>query len=85
MPESSKKDYVCPQCKRLVYERTMTICGYCGAALPKDFMLSEEEIAAMKQEKEKNEAERQRLEQEPKSGFRPKKSFKGPGESELTL
>lgn len=58
MAKPPLKEYHCPQCKRLIYDRMNPVCGYCGAALPKEFRLSAEEIAAIQKEKAELEAER---------------------------
>jgi hypothetical protein len=41
---------ICPSCKRAVYSRKRTTCGYCGAVLPEEFHMSLDEIAAMQAE-----------------------------------
>jgi ribosomal protein L37AE/L43A len=48
-----KSKYTCPKCKRLMYTRQSRKCQFCGAELPEDLLLSEEEI-------EKNKKQRQR-------------------------
>jgi hypothetical protein len=61
----------CPHCNRLLYSRRHKTCGFCGGALPPEFVFSEEKIAELDAEKEaiaerraqakaKEEEERQR-------------------------
>jgi hypothetical protein len=38
----------CPSCNRLLYSRQHKTCGFCGAVLPPEFLLSDDEIAAIK-------------------------------------
>jgi hypothetical protein len=63
----------CPHCNRLLYSRQHKSCGFCGAQLPPEMLLSDEEIAALKAEqnaiaerralaKEKEDEERKRRE-----------------------
>ena len=40
----------CPSCNRLLYSRQRKTCGFCGATLPPEVLLSEDEIAAIKAE-----------------------------------
>jgi len=42
----------CPICKRLLYSRQHKKCGFCGAELPPEALLSEDEIAAIKTEQQ---------------------------------
>jgi hypothetical protein len=42
----------CPSCNRLLYSRTRKTCGFCGADLPLEVRLSDDEIAAIKAEQE---------------------------------
>ena len=49
----------CPSCQRLLYDRRLTHCGYCGAAIPKSLRFTDEQIAAIDQDMA--ELEEQRL------------------------
>lgn len=40
----------CPECDRLIYSRIHPKCGYCGAVLPPECRLSDDEIGAIKEE-----------------------------------
>ncbi|MEY4485468.1 MAG: hypothetical protein RL693_2920 [Verrucomicrobiota bacterium] len=40
----------CPSCNRLLYSRSRRTCGFCGAVLPPEVLLSDEKIAAIKAE-----------------------------------
>ena len=42
----------CPNCQRLLYSRRHKKCDFCGAVLPPEALLSEEEITAIKSEQE---------------------------------
>lgn len=48
----------CPFCKRLLYSRQHKECGYCGEELPEEFRLTEDEIEAMRAEKQAIEQRR---------------------------
>ena len=39
-------NHPCPNCKRELYNRRQTHCGYCGAEIPKELRFTPEEIAA---------------------------------------
>jgi len=46
----------CPKCGGVVYTRRNKLCGFCGAQLPPEFLLTEAEIAALdKAEAARNE------------------------------
>ena len=60
----------CPHCNRLLYSRLQPKCGFCGAELPPECRLSEDEAAMLREEmrliderraaaKEKEEEERE--------------------------
>jgi len=49
----------CPHCDRLLYSRSRPTCGYCGAVLPAEILLSDAERDRIKQEKA--EIERRRV------------------------
>ena len=40
----------CPNCNRLLYSRIQPKCGYCGAVLPSECRLPEEEVEKLKEE-----------------------------------
>lgn len=48
----------CPKCKRVLYNRRLAHCGFCGAEIPKSIRLNAEEIAAS--DREMAELERRR-------------------------
>lgn len=48
----------CPACNRLLYSRRHRHCGFCGAELPPEALLTEEEVAAIEAEKKEIEARR---------------------------
>jgi len=37
----------CPSCKRVLYNRRLTHCGFCGAQIPESLRFTPEEIAAI--------------------------------------
>jgi predicted amidophosphoribosyltransferase len=56
----------CPSCERVLYNRRLALCGYCGAEIPVDRRFTEQEIARLDQEmaelkarSEQREAERE--------------------------
>jgi hypothetical protein len=53
-------EYVCPKCKRAVLSRRHKNCQYCSAELPKEFLLTESEIAKDNQDWEKMQQDRMR-------------------------
>jgi hypothetical protein len=42
--------YHCPTCRRLLYNRRLTHCGFCGAQIPESLRFTPEEIAALDRE-----------------------------------
>jgi hypothetical protein len=42
----------CPHCQRLLYSRQHRTCGFCGKELPKELLLTDEEILALKTEQD---------------------------------
>lgn len=48
----------CPSCQRLLYDRRLTHCGYCGAAIPASMRFTTERIAEIDQEMEELENQR---------------------------
>ena len=49
----------CPQCQRPIYSRQHPRCGYCGAALPAEFLLAAHEVDEIKEEMRESEMRRQ--------------------------
>lgn len=43
-------EYKCPTCQRVLYNRRLEHCGFCGAAIPEELRFTAEEIAAMDRE-----------------------------------
>ncbi len=37
----------CPTCQRVLYNRRLTHCGFCGAEIPESLRFTPEEIAAL--------------------------------------
>lgn len=50
--------YHCPACKRVLYNRRLTHCGFCGSQIPESLRFTPEEIAAL--DKQMAELEEQR-------------------------
>lgn len=52
----------CPSCQRLLYDRSLTHCGYCGARIPESLRFTKEQIAAIDRDMAELEEQRhQRL------------------------
>lgn len=60
--------FVCPNCDRPVPNRKARLCGYCGAAVPEEFLISEEDQAKLKAQQQ---AERKRHEEHKKDNPEP--------------
>ena len=63
----------CPSCKRVLYNRRLTHCGFCGAQIPDDLRFTPEEIAALDQriaelEEQRSQRERVAAEEEKRDG-----------------
>jgi len=54
--------YHCPTCQRLLYNRRLTTCGFCGALIPASLRFTAEEIAAL--DKKMVELDEQRAQRE---------------------
>ena len=54
--------YNCPTCDRLLYNRRLTHCGFCGAQIPEELRFTPEEIAVL--DGKSAELEAHRLERE---------------------
>jgi hypothetical protein len=50
----------CPHCQRLLYSRRHQTCGFCGGELPAECLLSEYEVAEIKEEQQEIAARRAR-------------------------
>jgi len=60
--------HCCPSCKRVLYNRRLKSCGFCGAPIPDELRFSSEEIAALDRkiaelEKRRNRREREMAEE----------------------
>ena len=40
-------NYLCPKCHRVIYNRRLHYCGFCGAVIPNELRFSAEEIAEL--------------------------------------
>ena len=40
----------CPSCQRVIYNRRLTRCGFCGAEIPESLRFTPAEIAALERE-----------------------------------
>ena len=54
--------YHCPSCQRLLYNRRLTRCGFCGAKIPESLRFTSEEATAV--ENKIRELEEQRVQRE---------------------
>lgn len=43
-------DYICQECRRVLYNRRLTHCGFCGAPIPEELRFTPEQIAKLDQE-----------------------------------
>ena len=71
---------LCPACQRILYNRALTHCGFCGAKIPEQLRFNAEEIAAL--EKLKADLEQDRVEREraaSEQGWRKKQEESGFG------
>ena len=50
--------YRCPSCGFQIFNRRVSTCESCGAALPSELLFSQEQIAALDAEHEKSEKQR---------------------------
>ena len=48
---SAPKEFRCPNCHALIYSRKPMICGHCGARLPSELLLNDQEAEARKEER----------------------------------
>jgi len=56
--------YHCPKCKRVLYDRRLKHCGFCGATIPDEFRFTPEESAALGRKATELDAKRKQREQE---------------------
>jgi hypothetical protein len=42
--------HYCPNCRRVLYNRRLKCCGYCGASIPEELRFTPEESAALDHE-----------------------------------
>ena len=59
---SPAMNHECPSCHRSLYDRHLTQCGYCGAAIPESLRYTAEEIADL--DRQTAELEEQQKERE---------------------
>jgi hypothetical protein len=43
-------NYLCPSCQRVLYNRRLTHCGFCGAPIPEALRFTPAELAALNRE-----------------------------------
>ena len=53
----------CPSCQRVLYNRRLTHCGFCGALIPESLRFTPDEIAALDREMAKLEQQRRTRQQ----------------------
>lgn len=53
-------NHLCPACQRVLYDRRLANCGYCGAKIPDKLRFSPERIAELEEEMASLEKERRR-------------------------
>jgi predicted nucleic acid-binding Zn ribbon protein len=61
--------YQCPACERVLYNRRLSHCGFCGTQIPESLRFTPEEMAAIDQqmvqlEKQRRQRERDAEEEE---------------------
>ncbi len=52
----------CPNCQRVLYNRRLTHCGFCGAQIPQSLRFSSEESAALDRKMTELEVQRRQRE-----------------------
>jgi len=52
----------CPNCQRVLYNRRLKHCGFCGAQIPERLRFTPEEIAALDRKTAELEAQRKQRE-----------------------
>ncbi len=56
-------NHPCPACRRVLYNRALTHCGFCGAKIPEELRFTPDEIAALEKLKadlQQDQEERER-------------------------
>ena len=53
--------YHCPKCGRVIYNRRLKTCGYCGAELPPELLFSPAEIEVLDKNAAEHTAEQQKI------------------------
>jgi len=56
--------YHCPSCQRVLYNRRLSQCGFCGEDIPENLRFTPEEIAALDRETAELEEQRKQRERE---------------------
>jgi uncharacterized Zn finger protein (UPF0148 family) len=54
--------YHCPNCQRMIFNRRLVRCGFCGADMPASLRFTAEEIAIRDRKMAESEARRKRRE-----------------------
>ena len=79
--------YHCPTCQRMIFNRRLERCEFCGAVIPAELRLSAEEVARLdremaelaarrkKRDLEQEEERKKAMQKRPNKGFVP-----GPGD-----
>jgi predicted amidophosphoribosyltransferase len=57
-------EFRCPYCNAPIYSRKNKICGVCEKPLPKELLLSDDQIATLKKEMETEEKETEEFKQQ---------------------
>ena len=60
MNQGQAKDLTCPSCGRLLYDRKLETCGYCGARLPPNVRIPGDAVARMAADDRKRKREKER-------------------------
>ena len=53
-------EHHCPNCQRVLYDRRLKCCGFCGATIPPELRFTPDEASALDREKAVIELFRQR-------------------------
>jgi len=77
--------HCCPRCQRVLYNRRLKDCGFCGATIPEELRFTPEEIAALDREMAVlQERRRQREEAEKQAKENAKRRDAGDTDIDLT-
>ncbi len=60
-------NYHCPKCNGILYDRRLKACGFCGAAIPKEFLFTPAQLENLRQDAEKSEKRIRELRAEEKA------------------